>query len=254
MSTSNKKEDDLEKYSGNIRIRIPKDLHKKLSEEAKKQGVSLNNYCQYLLSMNLEIYVINNHRKTFRKFKFNEIAKVNQKRYSSGKMRKFTEEDKFKIEKLRAEGKTYKFIANEFKCSVGGINKILDKKNKIEQKGDKTMVNKKNIFDMHELYNLTCAQYSAITLEAESGMVSDWSEFAGHLEYKFNSLSESEQDKFEKVLTCAAKEEAGNIKMLEELDENDFENEDDFWKERKELQKDITNEALDLLKEYWSGK
>ena len=41
---------DLSHYSGQFKLRIPKSLHKKLSEKAKEEGVSLNQYCVYLLS------------------------------------------------------------------------------------------------------------------------------------------------------------------------------------------------------------
>jgi len=37
-------------YSGNISLRIPKDLHKALVGIAKEQGVSLNQYCLYKLA------------------------------------------------------------------------------------------------------------------------------------------------------------------------------------------------------------
>jgi predicted HicB family RNase H-like nuclease len=37
-------------FSGNISLRIPKDLHKALVGTAKKQGVSLNQYCLYKLA------------------------------------------------------------------------------------------------------------------------------------------------------------------------------------------------------------
>lgn len=41
---------DEEAYSGNFRIRMPKTLHKELSEKAAKEGTSMNQYCIYLLS------------------------------------------------------------------------------------------------------------------------------------------------------------------------------------------------------------
>jgi len=37
-------------YSGNISLRIPKDLHRELVVLAKEQGVSLNQYCLYKLA------------------------------------------------------------------------------------------------------------------------------------------------------------------------------------------------------------
>ena len=41
-----------EKYSGQFKLRIPKELHRSLSLKAKKEGVSMNQYCLYLLSKN----------------------------------------------------------------------------------------------------------------------------------------------------------------------------------------------------------
>lgn len=40
------------KYSGQFKIRMPKSLHKKLAEHSKEEGISMNQYCIYLLSMN----------------------------------------------------------------------------------------------------------------------------------------------------------------------------------------------------------
>ena len=40
------------RYSGQFKPRIPKSLHKSLARNAKKEGISLNRYCLYLLSMN----------------------------------------------------------------------------------------------------------------------------------------------------------------------------------------------------------
>lgn len=42
----------LDNYSGQYKLRMPKSLHKQLSMTAKKEGVSLNQYMVYLLSMN----------------------------------------------------------------------------------------------------------------------------------------------------------------------------------------------------------
>lgn len=41
-----------EQYSGQFKIRIPKDLHRTLAINAKKEGVSMNQYCMYLLTKN----------------------------------------------------------------------------------------------------------------------------------------------------------------------------------------------------------
>lgn len=43
---------DSEEYSGQFKLRLPKSLHKQLSEQSKREGVSMNQYCVYLLSQN----------------------------------------------------------------------------------------------------------------------------------------------------------------------------------------------------------
>ena len=40
----------LEDYSGQFKLRLPKSLHKRLSEKSSEEGVSMNQYCVYLLS------------------------------------------------------------------------------------------------------------------------------------------------------------------------------------------------------------
>ena len=42
--------DNLKKYSGQFKLRIPRSLHKSLAEHSKKEGISMNQYCVYLLS------------------------------------------------------------------------------------------------------------------------------------------------------------------------------------------------------------
>lgn len=44
--------DAEENYSGQFKLRLPKSLHKQLAEEAKRDGISMNQYCVYLLSQN----------------------------------------------------------------------------------------------------------------------------------------------------------------------------------------------------------
>ena len=43
---------ELEEYSGQFKLRIPKSLHKQLAEQSKREGISMNQYCMYLLSRN----------------------------------------------------------------------------------------------------------------------------------------------------------------------------------------------------------
>lgn len=42
--------DDNKEYSGRFMVRVPKSLHKTISEKAKKEGTSLNQYVIYKLS------------------------------------------------------------------------------------------------------------------------------------------------------------------------------------------------------------
>ncbi len=42
--------EELEKYSGQFKLRLPKSLHKALAEHSKAEGVSMNQYCVYLLA------------------------------------------------------------------------------------------------------------------------------------------------------------------------------------------------------------
>lgn len=42
--------DTGEEYSGQFKLRIPKSLHRQLSLSAKREGISMNQYCLYLLS------------------------------------------------------------------------------------------------------------------------------------------------------------------------------------------------------------
>lgn len=40
----------VEDYSGQFKLRIPKSLHKSLAEHSKREGISMNQYCLYLLA------------------------------------------------------------------------------------------------------------------------------------------------------------------------------------------------------------
>ncbi|MDR1600422.1 MAG: type II toxin-antitoxin system HicB family antitoxin [Oscillospiraceae bacterium] len=41
---------ELKRYNGSLSLRVPRDLHRALAENAKAQGVSLNQYALYLLT------------------------------------------------------------------------------------------------------------------------------------------------------------------------------------------------------------
>jgi len=43
---------DLAEYSGQFKLRMPKSLHRSLAIHAKEEGISMNQYCLYLLSKN----------------------------------------------------------------------------------------------------------------------------------------------------------------------------------------------------------
>ena len=44
--------DSLDEYSGQFKLRIPKSLHHALATHAKEEGISMNQYCVYLLTKN----------------------------------------------------------------------------------------------------------------------------------------------------------------------------------------------------------
>ena len=44
--------DSIDDYSGQFKLRIPKTLHRQLALQSKREGVSMNQYCVYLLSQN----------------------------------------------------------------------------------------------------------------------------------------------------------------------------------------------------------
>lgn len=47
----------LEEYSGQFKLRMPKSLHRSLAEHSKREGISMNQYCLYLLSKNDAVYM-----------------------------------------------------------------------------------------------------------------------------------------------------------------------------------------------------
>ena len=44
--------DSLNDYSGQFKLRIPKSLHRSLAEHSRREGISMNQYCLYLLARN----------------------------------------------------------------------------------------------------------------------------------------------------------------------------------------------------------
>jgi len=45
---------NLEDYSGQFKLRLPKSLHKTLAEKSRQEGISMNQYCLYLLSSSVQ--------------------------------------------------------------------------------------------------------------------------------------------------------------------------------------------------------
>ena len=48
--------DSLENYSGQFKLRIPRSLHRSLAEHSQKEGISMNQYCIYLLQKMMQYF------------------------------------------------------------------------------------------------------------------------------------------------------------------------------------------------------
>ena len=51
-----------DEYSGQFKLRLPKSLHRALAENSKREGISMNQYCLYLLSKNDVLYAAVHYR------------------------------------------------------------------------------------------------------------------------------------------------------------------------------------------------
>ena len=49
--------DSCDNYSGQFKLRLPRSLHRQLALQSKREGVSMNQYCLYLLSQNNAAHV-----------------------------------------------------------------------------------------------------------------------------------------------------------------------------------------------------
>lgn len=45
--------ESMEAYSGQFKLRLPKSLHRQLVLQAKREGISMNQYCVYLLGQSV---------------------------------------------------------------------------------------------------------------------------------------------------------------------------------------------------------
>ena len=52
VSIAEPNNDTLQNYSGQFKLRVPKSLHRSLALHAREEGISMNQYCVYLLSKN----------------------------------------------------------------------------------------------------------------------------------------------------------------------------------------------------------
>ncbi len=48
--------EELDQYSGQFKLRIPRSLHRSLAEHSRREGISMNQYCVYLLAKQDAIY------------------------------------------------------------------------------------------------------------------------------------------------------------------------------------------------------
>lgn len=48
--------DSLQNYSGQFKLRLPRSLHRLLAEHSQREGISMNQYCVYLLSRNDAVF------------------------------------------------------------------------------------------------------------------------------------------------------------------------------------------------------
>ena len=109
----------------------------------------------------------------------------------------------------------------------------------------------KKIFSREEIYDLLNADHAAYSLQNETGYSSGWYEFASEDDYreKFNSLGE-EEDLFEEKLRETTMLVESRFDELENLSDEDYEDEREFWADRREIQEEIVGEAYEILKEY----
>ena len=54
-------DEDSSGFSGQLKLRMPKSLHRSLSVHAKREGISMNQYCLYLLTKNDATYQGSTH-------------------------------------------------------------------------------------------------------------------------------------------------------------------------------------------------
>lgn len=57
--------ESLNDYSGQFKLRMPRSLHRALARHSKEEGISMNQYCVYLLSKNDALFFKDHVVKTY---------------------------------------------------------------------------------------------------------------------------------------------------------------------------------------------
>lgn len=94
------------------------------------------------------------------------------------------------------------------------------------------------IFDENELYDLISAEHSAQSFEEETGCGASLFEYADEDEYN-DKLAQIDEDEFFDQVRQWALAVKADFNELEELNEDDFDTDDDFWERRREIQGNI---------------
>ena len=71
--------DSLDNYSGQFKLRIPRSLHRSLAEHSKREGISMNQYCVYLLSKMTQ-FIQNKGHYCVGKYKMSKISRKGKNR------------------------------------------------------------------------------------------------------------------------------------------------------------------------------
>lgn len=107
------------------------------------------------------------------------------------------------------------------------------------------------IFSKEEIYDLLNADNSAYSLENSTGYSSTWSEFADESEYttRLSKLGDAQYE-FENKLRETSKIVDSKLKDLEKINIDDFDNNNDFFEARENIQNNIIEDAMIYLGDY----
>ena len=105
------------------------------------------------------------------------------------------------------------------------------------------------IFDRNELFDLVSAEHTALSFEKETGCESSLFDYVNESELN-EKLKQIDEDAFLDMVRKCAIEMKANFNELEELNENGFDTEDDFWEVRNEIQGNIMTCIEDYFEDY----